>query len=117
MPRTSSDDRSAKPSRSNRSEDVADENAYRIPNEPMHFVVYDRTSYISDLLDTFKQVHTQLTHAGPNEYKGLIILLGSYAEARDADPDDLDGAARAVLHGTRHVSGGAIEKLRILMGA
>jgi hypothetical protein len=78
---------------------------------------YDRTSYVSNLLATFKEVRLQLAADRPVAYNDTIILLDLYAAERRANPDELEGAALAVLSGTRHVRGGAIEKLRKLLGA
>jgi hypothetical protein len=82
------------------------------PKEPSHF---DRMSYVSDLVETLKEVRDQLVAEAPTAYNKRIILIDLYTGDRPADPDDLEGAALTILKATHHVEGGAVEKLRKLL--
>jgi hypothetical protein len=75
-----------------------------------------RTSYLSDIAACLRGVRAQLNTAGPITYNDVIMLIDR-SVGDIATRDELDGVALAVLNGARHVKGGAIDKLRTLMGA
>ena len=86
-------------------------------NDPEQGPHYDRTSYISDLIGTLKDVRRQLANNDPVARNSLIILIESYTADRPFTSEELDRVARTILIGTRQINGGAIETLRKLLGA
>ena len=85
--------------------------------EPRSFHRYHEDLDDADIITHLRAVRDQLVGAAPVAYERLIGLIDSYAGDQQVDSDDVIIAAMVVINGTRHVKGGAIEDLRVLMGS